>query len=163
MPSWNLHRKYARMFLESIGVSIDEKLIDDINKLIDDPREFFEENKHLVEKIIKNCDETVAIVVHLRINWNLNFVSPIFAHDWGTHRLRMHSAVYVVRKIAECIYGRVGELLVDLHASLDAISRWDMDLNTYVEWSRRLSIVDEVINFVKRIWNLLIEDIHQEK
>ncbi len=53
-----------------------------------------------------------------------------------------------LRKIAECLYGEVGRLAVDLHASLDAIYHWKMKAKDYIEWADKMGIHDKIIKFV---------------
>lgn len=141
MPSWRVHREYARQFLREMGGcqcrSSDVDLI--VDALIDEPQSAIQALK---EKLLRE-DKLLALLL---IEEKLRPLEPVGRHDWGAWSCRLPS-VEAARRVGEIIAGRAGRLLVDLHLSLDYAWK-TRDLNLFKSWSERLQISPEVVKFI---------------
>jgi len=158
MPGWGVHDKHARRLFKELCLRYDSVMSREINLLIDKPDDFIRNRLDYLLRVVRERDSEFCKLLYLHFVLGIPVLGGVFKHDWGCCRLRKSVAFVILLRLAEILYGYEGVLLVQLHASLDSISKWGFDLSRYLKWAEIQGISSEVKDYIHRYWNEIRTD-----
>lgn len=147
MPSWRVHRYFAREMLSYLGLPYREDQAALVDRLVDIPDPLVLEGG-----VWRGAGARVLLEV--LSDPELRPEEPVMRHDWGL-RAPNRASLEALRRACEALVGEVGALLADLHVSLDAVEVLGLSREGYEKWAEEAGVDARVRGFLLSRWELV--------